>query len=137
MAGKLEVQPISAANKRTNLSTINVKKDTSQPRKKNHDSNEEIAAVDQSNAQSKSRKRKENINKSISSNIKKFIEKKKIAELKLKSLEQTIEHQRVEKIKVNLKHLNEFAKSHLRHKTYYVASQKPSQVQIQGAKPSS
>lgn len=29
MAGKLEVQPISTANKRTNLSTINVKRDTS------------------------------------------------------------------------------------------------------------
>ena len=29
MAGKLEVQPTSAANKRTNLSTINAKKDTS------------------------------------------------------------------------------------------------------------
>lgn len=124
MAGKLEVQPISTANKRTNLSTINVKRDTSQTRKKNQDSKDEInAAGDQSNFQSKSRRKsksKDNINKSISQNIKKFIKNKKHAEIKLKSLEQTIENQMQDRRKENLQHLRDFVKNKLRHKSYYV-----------------
>ena len=106
MKGKLDVQPISAANKRTNLSTINVKKDTSQTRKKNQDSKEEIG--ESSNAHSKSRRKsksKDHVNKSISQNIKKYTEKKKLNEQKLKSLEQTIEHQRQEKRIENLMQL--------------------------------
>lgn len=117
MAGKLEVQPISAANKRTNLSTINAKKDTSQTRKKNQDSNEEVGTADNSNAHSKSRKKsksKELINKNISQNIKKFMEKKKITEHKMKSLEQTQENYKQQQRKDNLLLLREFGKKHFR-----------------------
>eukprot|EP00347_Sterkiella_histriomuscorum_P007962 403346899 len=131
MQGKIDIHPTSAANKKTNLSTINVKKDqlNHKPRKEFLNmsaldggyqnikrSNQELLSDINNHNNRKSLSKDKN--KNISQNIKKFMQRKKNAQQQMKSLEQTIENKKHQKIKENLKSLHLFAKQHFRHQSY-------------------